>query len=224
LFCIPYAGGGPHVYRNLAGMLPQAVEVWGAQLPGRGRRVAEPPLKRLEHLRDGLTHDLAERLDLPFAFFGHSFGALLAFAMARALGANQPRQLFVSAAAAPRLSSRQRSLHTLPATELIAAVQQLAGGAPAVWADPEMRELLLPALRADLAVYETYRYEAGPPLRIPIVALGGRRDPRVNRAELAAWRDETSASLSLHLFAGGHFYFEEDIVPLVQTLCDVLRL
>jgi surfactin synthase thioesterase subunit len=208
LICLPYAGGGATVFRTWAQSLPPGVEVVAPELPGRGSRMADRPVRRLTALVDELGARVRPHLDRPFALFGHSLGALVAFELARRLrreGA-APRLLFASAAGAPQHGHGERAYHTLPDAEFVRKIASLNGTAPAVLLHGELMRLLLPALRADFEAFETYAYAAEPPLDCPIAGLVGAQDSLVRAGDMEGWREQTSARFALHVIAGDHFF------------------
>lgn len=210
LFTLPYGGGGTTPFREWQALLPADVEVCPVLLPGREARIGEPAFDRLPPLVAALGDALAPALDVPFAFFGHSVGALVAFELARALrrrGALPPMHLFVSAHPAPQLPELSRR-HDLPEDQLIAELRQFQGTPAEVLDHPELMRLVLPTLRRDFAVAETYEYRAEPPLDCPLTAFGGLADPRADRAALLPWQEQTCARFKLRMFPGGHFFLE----------------
>jgi len=211
LFCFPHAGSGVGAYRAFAAALSPRLEVYGVQLPGRETRFTEPPFHRLEPLLDALTPAITPLLDRPFAFFGHSLGALVSFELCRRLrhaGAPLPLHLFLSARGAAQEPLREERLHDVPDPALIDALARY-GGAPAeVLASAELMELLLPTIRADFAVNETYAYRSEPPLPVPLSALGGALDETVLHERLEAWQHQTTAAFQLRIFPGDHFYIK----------------
>ncbi|WKD33859.1 thioesterase II family protein [Streptomyces xanthophaeus] len=203
LFVFPHAGAGASSYQ-LAGHFPDSVEVCSVQLPGRENRFAEPCLLSVDAVVDELAPLIAGRSELPFAFFGHSMGAQLAFAVAHRLrdtGARLPARLFLSAMRAPQVPDRDQ-LHALPDADLL----ERLGRAELAGLDPELQELLLPMMRADLTVSETYAPSYEVPLPCPFTVLGGSGDETVRAAELAAWRDHTTGGFDLRMFPGDHLY------------------
>jgi medium-chain acyl-[acyl-carrier-protein] hydrolase len=167
-----------------------------------------------------ITDALLPYIDQPFALFGHSMGALVSFEVARQLRRTQgvlPVHLFVSAHSAPQLA-RHHFIHTLPDRQFLEEVRQLNGTPDEVLAHSELRELFLPILRADFAVCETYAYTDDQPLSCPISAFGGLRDEHVKLDNLKAWREQTSASFSLRMFPGDHFFMNTDRLFLIQAL------
>lgn len=209
LFCFPYSGAGASIFVSWAGALPPGIELCAVQLPGRETRLAEPPERHLDTLVERILPALGPYLEGPFAFFGHSMGALLAFELARALrrsGGPLPALLVASGHRAPHLPDPHPPAHALPEPELLDELRRLNGTPPEVLEHPELRAILLPILRADFAVCETYAYRAEPPLACPITAFGGLEDGDVTRDELAAWREQTTAGFSLRMFPGDHFF------------------
>jgi len=209
LFCFPYAGGGASAYRGWAASLPADVEVCPVQLPGRESRLREPAFVRPEPLVLALADVLQPLLDLPYAFFGHSLGALIAFELARELRRRAqplPVHLFVSARRAPQVPARERPIHDLPEEEFLAELRKLKGTPEEVLQHAELMRLLGPVLRADFAVNETYAYVAGEPLDLGISAFGGLGDEEVTREDLAQWSDHTRGPFRLRMLPGDHFF------------------
>ncbi|MGO9958825.1 MAG: thioesterase II family protein [Solirubrobacteraceae bacterium] len=210
LFCFPHAGSGAAAYRSWRRPFANAgVAVCPVQLPGRENRFTEPPYDRLEPLVDELVPALAPHLDAPFAVFGHSMGALLAFAVTRALrsgGLRMPLALHVSGRIAPQLTDPRRPLHDLAESELLAQLRALGGVPPAVLENRELMRLALPTLRADLAINETYRYRQEAPLNVAITAWVGDADPKASPHEVRAWALQTRAQFRAHILTGDHFF------------------
>nr|QEO73761.1 thioesterase [uncultured bacterium] len=210
LFCFPHAGGGALTYRTWPEALPAEVEVRPIHLPGRESRIGEPAFDNLGALVDALVPELLPLLDRPFAFFGHSMGAMIGFEVARRLRAKRlagPRQMFVSGRRAPQLPAKdERRTFDLPKDEFVEELGRLNGTPREVLEHPELLELILPILRADFSVCQTYSYVPGEPLDIPITVLGGSEDSDVSRAGLEAWREQTSGAFKLHMLPGDHFF------------------
>lgn len=181
----------------------------------------ETPFTRLSSLADTLAQALRPLLDKPFAFFGHSLGAVIAFELARQLRKQfgiQPDRLFASAARAPQTRPRHRPIHLLPDADFLDELRRLAGTPGELLDNAEFMKFMLPVLRADFALYETYAYAQQPPLDCDITAFGGLQDQRVCRAELEAWRDQTSAAFSLRMFPGDHFFLNATQPLLLNAL------
>jgi medium-chain acyl-[acyl-carrier-protein] hydrolase len=208
LICLPHAGGGASLFRDWPAALEGRAEVCAVQLPGREGRLSEPPIAALGPLVDALHAGLRPWLGAPFALFGLSMGALLAYELAQRLqeeGGPGPCAVIVAAHRAPHLPDRRDPIGHLDDEAFVDELRRLDGTPPGVFDEPELRELLLGALRADVALCETYRHEARAPLRCPVAALGGRDDPQVDPGELLAWHEHTSERFTLTLFRGGHF-------------------
>lgn len=229
LFCFPYAGGGVPVFGGWAGRLSEA-EVWIANLPGRGARIQDPPLARMLPLVQTLTRELAvlqqrAAWQRPFAFFGHSLGARVAFEVARSLrrqGRPQPALLMASAAGAPQLPYTRTPIHSLPRPAFLAELRRRNGTPEEVLAHPDLVDLLLPMLRADFAAFETAVYVSEAPLDCPIVAFGGTMDPLVAPEQLAAWAAQTSRQFQVRHFPGDHFFLRSAEPELLQAISAAL--
>ena len=229
LFCFPYAGGGASIFRTWPQRLPRDIEVCAIQLPGREERLAEPLFDRLASLIDVLVNVLHPYMDLPFAFFGHSLGSVVAFELTRRLRrqkASCPLQLFVSGSRAPQILDPDPPLHQLPDAEFIEELRRFNGTPLAVLDNPELMELLLPLLRSDMRLLETYGYDHEAPLDCPISAFGGLADKEVSRDELAAWRDQTRSRFRMQIFPGDHFFLngKESIRLLEAISMDIMRI
>jgi medium-chain acyl-[acyl-carrier-protein] hydrolase len=225
LFCFPYAGGGATIFRDWADELQLSVEVCAIQLPGREWRCSEPSLRRVDEVVANLLPVLKPYLDIPFAMFGHSMGALLAYEMARGIlstAGREPRVLFVSAHRAPHLSSRKRNLHGLPQDELIAEVKAFNGTPAEVFEHEDLVELVLPMLRNDLELVETYKAGPASVLSCPVVAIGGSRDPEILPEELAGWRSVTAGPFKSILLQGDHFFINSARGNLLRALQEEL--
>lgn len=225
LFCFPYAGGGTWSFRDWSDNLPQTIEVCSIELPGRGTQMKFPPFTRLAPLVGAIADALHLHLDKPFAFFGHSMGGLVSFELTRLLHKNygvMPVQLFISGRRAPQLKPNKPPIYNLPKTEFIEELKQLNGTPIEVLNNRELMDLMLPILRADFAVLETYNYTNEPPLNCPIAVFGGLQDSEVNREELEAWREQTSSEFSLHLFQGNHFFINSERQALLQLIAQNL--
>lgn len=210
LICLPYAGGGSAAYFRWRSAIPAQIDLVPLALPGHDGRLHEPPCTNLRGLSGALADDLQSALDRPYALLGHSLGAWLAFELVRELrrrNGRLPRLLVVAAGRPPHEPSGEAALHRLPDSEFLAAVEQRYTGIPAaVRNQPELLQMLLPVLRADLQMVETYQYIAEPPLDVDILAIGGADDPTVSAGQLAEWQRHTTRDCSVRLVPGGHFF------------------
>ena len=227
LFCFPYAGGGALSFRNWPGELPSTVEVCLIELPGRGMLLNEPPFTQLALLVEGIAQSILPYINKPFAFFGHSMGGLTSFEVARflrRLHGRGPFHLFVSGRRAPQIPDSSPSIHALPDTDFIEELRRLNGTPEEVLANRELMQLVLPALRADFAVLETYIYQPELPLNCPITVFGGLQDPEVDYEMLEAWQKQTTAAFSMQMFLGDHFFIHTAQSLLLQSLEQTLSL
>lgn len=202
--------------------LTSEVEVWGVNLPGRGNRLLDPLIDRLPALVEAIGPAIVPFLDKPFVFYGHSMGTLVSFEVARWLRRKnypQPAQLFVSSRAAPHLPSEKKPIHHLPDTELIEELRQFDGTPTEVLENPELMQLLLPAIRADFAVLETYNYTPEAPFAFPISAIGSFEDHDLERDDLESWREHTEGRSVVRMLPGNHFF----IYTAQGQLLDMMR-
>jgi medium-chain acyl-[acyl-carrier-protein] hydrolase len=228
LLALPYAGGDTAIFAPWAEELPYEIELCPVQLPGRGRRAAEPAYAAIGPLVGALADALPPALDLPFALLGHSMGAVVGFELARELrrrGLPEPCHLLVSAHAAPHLPRRYAPLSALPDGELVAELHRRYGYVAHRDAGPldELLRLMVPTVRSDVMITDHYVYAEEEPLACPITAFGGLDDPTVTRDELAAWQHETRAGCETRMLPGGHFYLDTDPRFLIRFLTDRLR-
>ncbi len=220
LFCFPHAGGGTVAYS--AWRDPRVCPV---RLPGRESRAAEAPFERMTPLIEALADVIVPYAVRDYAFFGHSMGAAIAFELARELrrrGVAMPRMLIVSGARAPQY---RRGYVPPPApsdAEFLEELRRLEGIPAELLNDAAAMRAILPALRADAALYRNYTYAEGPPLDVPIRAYGGLADPRISREQLHAWSEQSTASFAVRLFPGGHFYLN-DSAPVLDALHEDLQ-
>jgi surfactin synthase thioesterase subunit len=220
LICLPPAGGAAHLFQPWAAHLPMDVELLAVELPGHGTRLAEPPLSTMEDIVAGLAPRVRALPPLPAAVLGHSMGAMAALELCRRLRAADPgwRPLLLIVVGAEGRRSR-RAVGALDGTpderladfliEAHAARSGTAGAAGAAVLDPALRELVMPALRADVALLNAFQPAPAPPLGCPVRVLAGLGDPFVGEADRADWAAESDGDFAVHLFPGGHFFYEE---------------
>ncbi|MFC7615087.1 thioesterase II family protein [Actinokineospora soli] len=206
LFCVPYAGGGKEVFDGVDDLLGPGVEVRVADLPGRGARYGEPLDEDMAGLVARLAEQTGDFAGQPYALFGYSFGAVVAYALAVELEGRgrPPVRLFAGAARAPHLGQGDPVLHTMSDTELVEELRTFEGTTYEVLASPELMAIYLPIIRGDSRVMETYR-PAPHRLGCPVTAFGGTRDHRVATADLAAWTHLGGPGSEVRVFEGGHF-------------------
>lgn len=219
LFCFPHAGAGASAYARWPAAFSPSVEVAPVQLPGREDRILEEPCVD----PDATAYTLARSVSGPYALFGHSMGARLAFEVARRLraaGARPPEVLYVSGCRAPDVlaDGPLDGLSRVDDNELLARLRAGGGLPDEVTAEPELLELLLPSLRADFTWLDDYTYREAAPLPVPIVGFAGDQDRAAPVEQMRGWRRHTSAGFALHLLPGGHFFIRDQLPALVALI------
>lgn len=220
LFCFPYAGGSASVFRTWINSFPPEIDICPIQYPGREKRIMESQFTSMEPLIDELANALLPELDIPFGFFGHSLGALISFELARRLQRQgiSPLHLFVSSYRAPTIGKRKTPMHLLPDIEFVERLREYNGTPDAVLQNSELMKVLLPTLRADFAIHETYVYSSGVPLTCPISAFGGIKDLEVKSNDLNLWQEQTVNNFKLKMFQGDHFYINNNDEGLINAI------
>ncbi len=225
LFCLPYAGGGSVTFYHWPKELPPTIEVCTVKLPGRENRITESPFVRMTPLVQALSEGLAPHLDRPYALFGHSLGGLVGYELAHELQRQQrptPQHLIVSASRAPHLPSRRSPIHNLPTAAFIERLRDYAGTPEQVLNNSALMELLMPVLRADFAISETYTQAMKTPVACPITAFCGSQDDVVYPEDMQAWAPYTLDTFALHTIAGNHFFINHARSELIAHICQTL--
>jgi medium-chain acyl-[acyl-carrier-protein] hydrolase len=227
LFCFPYSGASASTYYPWIDILPPSIEVIPLQLPGRGNRVSEKPFTDIKNLIQVLENVLFDSLsEKPFAFFGHSMGALVAYELSKQLEKNHqlsPLILFVSGHNAPHIPDRADPIHHLEESDFLDRIRKLNGTPDEVLRDKELVNLLLPILRADFKLSETYEWKLGKILSCPIIACGGLQDEYLDKNGLDAWGELTEYGSSIRFFPGDHFYINQNRHSLLQVIAQELN-
>jgi medium-chain acyl-[acyl-carrier-protein] hydrolase len=228
IFCFPHAGVGPSVFRGWPDQLAADAEVCLIQLPGREGRLRETPFVSIAALMPALVEEMLPFLDRPFAFYGHSLGATIAFECALNLRRTmrlQPMHFFAGASPAPRMPWNHSPMRSLPEDHFVSEVEKRYGALPPeVISDAEMRALVLPILRADVAMIEEYVYSPDAPLDCGITVFGGLKDNMVKRPDLEAWREHTSGCFRLQMLDGNHLFLKSHRDQLLQSIASQMNL
>lgn len=226
LFCFHHAGGSSTVFHAWRDRLPDHVELWVVKLPGRGDRAAEPPSKRIAPVVQEVSEALVPFLKQPFALYGHSMGAAIAFETARLIrrrhGA-QPERLLVSSCQAPQRLHFELPTYDLPEPAFIEKLRSLKTTPQPLFDDPRLLLMMLPMIRADVELLQTYEYLADAPLDSPITVFGGLQDQVTKLAGLMGWRNQTTAQSILHLLPGDHFFINSHQQAFLELLSDELN-
>jgi medium-chain acyl-[acyl-carrier-protein] hydrolase len=220
LFCFPFAGGSPAVFSGWGQQLGPEIEVFAAHPRGRGMRFRERPDTMVQGMVEDFLSVVETHLDLPYVFYGHSLGGLIAFEITRQLqarGLRLPERLILGASAPPHLGLIHEAIHHLPDPEFIVALQERYAGIPQeVLREPELLAMFLPALKADFTAYELYRFAETAPVNCPISVFAGESDPGIRPSMLEQWARHTSQAFSCDVVAGDHFFLVES-APIVQA-------
>jgi len=221
LFCFGHAGSGGALFHPWKTALLPEIEVCPIVLPGREMRQGEEPYTRIEQVIEPLFAALLPLTGKPFAFFGHSVGAVIAYELARRFTASYapaPFCLFVSARRAPRLPSRRRPFFGLPDHEFLAAVRGMNGMRSELLEHPEVLQIFIPSLRADFEMNDTYTLLPGPRLPCPVFAFVGDKDAEVYPSEMSDWAEVTDNQFALRIFPGDHFYYKDAPPALLEAI------
>ncbi len=224
LYCLPFSGGSSYSYRDLETAADGRFRVEAIELAGHGRRMAEPLATSVAALVDDAAIQIAPIHGVPYAFYGHSLGALLAYHLAmRFLGGGGPKpvHLFVSGKQGPSVSRTEPSRHLLAEAPFLDELRRLGGAPEEVLMDRELMELFLPILRADFEAVDTYMHASAPPLSIPITAFLGDCD-EATVEEAQAWERETTAQFRLHVLPGDHFFVHDHWPAICDTMAGIL--
>jgi pyochelin biosynthetic protein PchC len=218
LVCFPHAGGSANYFHPWRELVPADLQLWAVQYPGRHDRIAEPCLEDMEAVLGDVLPELASAARLPTVLCGHSLGAAVAYECSRRLP-ETPRLLILSARRAPG-RPLERELAGLSDAELLAAFRELGEMPPALLDDPELVELVLPALRADCVLSESHRPGPHQPTHAPVLACVGDQDPLVGAEDVRAWEGSTTAAFTCRVFHGDHFYLRDHAPQLIRAALD----
>jgi len=212
-FCFPFSGAGTLSYRSWVEKFPEEIELCLLQLPGRESRFREKPYDQIGPLIQTIGEIETFGTDLPFAFYGHSLGAIISFELIRQLRRQMrplPVHLFVSGRRAPHLPNPGYPMHKLSDEALIEELRRFNGTPEIVLREPELLEIFLPIIRSDLKINETFVYQHEDPFDCPISAFGGKDDHKASEEELKAWSEHTKNNFKIKMFAGGHFFINNN--------------
>lgn len=224
LFCLPYAGGSAHAFKRFSPFMSSRIQVVPIDLPGHGPRLMEDPCTTLEEMVEEAVNAIVPRLNRPYALFGHSLGAQLAYLLAHRLpndGYPAPLHLFVSGKAGPAIPFRHAGIHELPREEFLAAVRSFGGLPEEFFVDPDIVDIFEPRLRADFRAVSNYLHTPQPPLPLPITVFYGDRDLYAED-EFRTWEAETLDPVDSHCFPGNHFFLDGHALEMARIMEDHL--
>lgn len=224
LVCFPHAGGSASFYFPVSRQLTPGVEVLAVQYPGRQDRRAEPNVDSIPEVADRVTAALGGSLDRPVALFGHSLGAVLAYEVGLRLeaGGRKLVRLFASGRRAPS-RYREEDVHRRTDAGIVEELRSLSGTEAGFLTDPEILQMIMPAIRGDYRLIETYRHEPDRRLDAPITALTGDDDPKTSLDEAKAWSEHTTGEFDLRIFPGDHFFVISQARRVLEVVAEQLR-
>ena len=218
LVCFPHAGGTASFFQSWRSWIPADTQSWAVQYPGRHDRMNEPRATSMALLLDDVLPELCRSEPLPTVLFGHSLGAAVAFECARRLP-NPPALVILSARRGPG-----RPIEDLLAdksdADLIDGLARLGGIDPQILSNGELVELMLPILRADCKLSETYAPDPRHPIEVPLLVCVGDSDPAVSVDDILAWESATISAFAHRVYPGGHFYLRDHAAALVRAAVD----
>jgi pyochelin biosynthetic protein PchC len=219
VLCFPYAGGTANAFRAWSAAAPPWVEVIAVQYPGHADRIGDACAESIDAMSSAIASAYEQGDDVPTTFFGHSLGAVVAYEVARALQARgrSPVALVVSGRPAPHLD-RGGDVHLLDEDGIFADMVRLGGTSPELLEHAELRALLLPMLRSDYRLSETYHPALEPTLRVPVMACLSDGDPEVTESEARGWAAVTDGPFVLRTFTGNHFYLTANYGEVVDAI------
>jgi surfactin synthase thioesterase subunit len=208
LFCFPYAGGNLYSYREMTRTAPKEIKIVPLEYPGRFTRQNETLLLDINDITADCIKQIKRDLREPYALYGHSMGSIVAYLVTQQTliqGLPSPIHLFVSGTAGPSSLTRTATKHDLPRQDFFDSVRKIGGSSEEIFEDEMLLDFIESYMRADFKAIEEYKYQASPPLNIPISAFIGK-DEDISLEEAYKWRDETVDKFQLRLFEGNHFF------------------
>ncbi|MEV7097924.1 alpha/beta fold hydrolase [Amycolatopsis sp. NPDC051045] len=206
LICFAYAGGSPHLFRSWARGWPADVDVLALRLPGHDVRRREQPYTEWKTLVDDVSAVLAPHLSVPHAFYGHSFGARVAYELAHRAEPTRTARVFVSGCRSPDWPQARPFLHDLTDAELLGALRAMGGTAPEVLGNSSVMDVVLPTVRAEIRLAELWGDAHERALAAPITAIYGRDDAKDTHEAMRGWISFGGAGTEVVGAPGGHFF------------------
>ena len=230
LFCFPYAGGSASAYNKWKQYLDKNIELYTVELAGRGRRIYDPLYNSMAEAVDDVYKIIGSQItDVPYCFFGHSMGGIIAYELAlkiRELKKPQPIHIFFSGRGAPHVrgSGDEKNIHTLSEEEFKKEIIELGGTPKEFFEHPELLDVLLPMLRSDFKIAECYQGKnAIVPFDHDITVFIGKEED-VTAEQMHGWREQTSGICTIHYFNGDHFFVNEETKKVVEIINKILLL
>ncbi|WP_395375884.1 thioesterase II family protein [Marinicella sp. W31] len=234
LFCFPYAGGNGSTYSSWVDVLPDDVEVFTIELPGRSYRFTEPAYRDMQNLVEDLMQSFPSLTNKPYILIGHSLGSRVAFELmyrCKQAGIKGPEHFIASGSPAPHINEDKKGIYKLPKEEFIEELRKLNGTPEEILKNDELMALSMPSIRADFELSETYTYTGSEKFDCPITVFYGDEDKEISLQKIEAWEDIFTRPISIHSIPGGHFFIEdnatfvlEKIQPIISNVLDGLEI
>ncbi|EMY6536364.1 thioesterase [Salmonella enterica] len=221
LFCFPYAGASASIFKSWQSFLPSHIEVVGIQYPGHGSRISEKPYSSSNDIVNEMLNNIFNFQKKPFALFGHSMGAMIAFDLAKRIVTSlkqKPIHLFISGLAPPQLRKINNFNKTRTNNELINLMEQLGGTHSEILSNKELMGLILPALRSDFQIADNWFVEDVFDLSIPLTILGGDADNEVPEESLTYWSAYTTKKTTIKIYSGDHFFINTNKYQILNDI------
>lgn len=226
LFCIPFAGGSYYAYKNFENHVADFINVVPIDIPGRGRRWGKPLLTSMHDMAEDVYQQIKEKLDEPFAVYGHSMGSTVGYLLAEKLIREKktaiPLHLFASGRQGPPVPTKEKDIYLLPEKEFIEKILAYGGTPREIAESKEMMELFVPIMRADFQAVSTYEYEKTEPLDIPISVLIGDNE-KFTYEEAHTWQAVTKRNIFLKQFPGDHFFIFDHLPEIGSIISRTLE-
>jgi surfactin synthase thioesterase subunit len=224
LFCLPFAGGNTYSYREFKKSHADFINIVAIDLPGHGRRMGKPLLTNIDAMAEYVLHHIQDDLSEPYAIYGHSMGAIIAYVLSQKLRKKKlgmPIHLFVSGRQGPPVVSKEKDWHLLPKKEFIQKVMTYGGIPEEVAEEEDLMDLFVPILRADFQAVSDYKYEEAAPLDLPITVMIGL-DEDITYEEALQWQNATTRKIAIKQFPGGHFFIFDHLPEIGNMISRTL--
>lgn len=221
LFCFPYAGASASIFKSWQSFLPKHIEVVGIQYPGHGNRISEKPYSSSIDIVNELLNNIFNAQTKPFALFGHSMGAMIAFDLAKRLvtsSEQKPIHLFISGLAPPQLRKTKSFIKNRTRNELINFIEQLGGTHSEILSHKELMDIILPALKSDFQIADNWFVEDTFDLSIPLTILGGDTDNEIPEDSLIYWSAYTTKKTTIKIYSGNHFFINSNKYQILNDI------
>ncbi|MCP4219507.1 MAG: thioesterase [bacterium] len=228
LFCFPFAGGSAAAFNKWRQYLDKDIEIHPVEFSGRGRRIYDPLYDSIEEAVTDIHGIIGGQMNEgPYAFFGHSMGGIIAYELARKVRDNnekEPLHVFYSGRGAPHVEGKEyKKFYDLPEEEFKKEIIDLGGTPKEFFEYPELLDVLMPMLRSDFKIAETYeRVKDQKPFGYDISVLLGKKE-EVTPEQMVGWREVTRGVCSVHYFEGDHFFINEQPGRVVKVVNNTLK-